>query len=56
MADFLTGLAPLITQGFTWIGTVGSTIVETPLLMLGVGFFIIRKSVGVFRRLLGTTS
>lgn len=56
MEAFLTDVGPLISNAFTWITTVGTTIVATPLLMLGVGFFIVRKSVGVFKKLLGTTA
>lgn len=52
MADLLTSLALVVTQIMTWVGTVATTIVETPLLLFTTGFLAIGGAVGIFGRLL----
>lgn len=52
MADLLTTLGTVVTQVLTWVGNVASTIVATPLLLLGVGFFVLGGAIGIFGRLL----
>lgn len=52
MADLLTSLGSVATQIFTWVGTVASTIVETPLLLLTTGFLVVGGAIGIFGRLL----
>lgn len=52
MADLLTSLGSVATQIFTWVGTVASTIVETPLLLLSTGFLVVGGAIGIFGRLL----
>lgn len=52
MGDLLTELGTVVTQVFTWVGTVASTIVNTPLLLLTTGFLVLGGAVGIFGRLL----
>lgn len=37
MASLLSTLATIVTQVLTWVGNVGSTIVDTPILLLTTG-------------------
>lgn len=37
MASLLSTLGTVVTQVMTWVGTVASTIVDTPLLLLTTG-------------------
>lgn len=52
MASLLADLALIVTQVFTWVGTVSSTIVGDPLLLLTTGFLVLGGAVGIFGRLL----
>lgn len=52
MAALLADLALVVTQVFTWIGTISSTIVSDPLLLLTTGFLVLGGAVGIFGRLL----
>lgn len=52
MADLLASLALIVTQIFTWVGTVASTIVSTPILLLTTGFLVLGGTIGIFGRLL----
>lgn len=52
MAALLADLALVVTQVFTWIGTIATTIVSTPLLLLTTGFLVIGGAIGIFGRLL----
>lgn len=52
MADLLASLALIVTQIFTWVGTVGTTIVSTPILLLTTGFLVLGGTIGIFGRLL----
>ena len=52
MSDLLTTLGLVVTQVFSWVGTVASTIVDTPLLLLTTGFLVLGGAVGIFGRLL----
>lgn len=52
MAELLSTLGTVATQIFTWVGTVASTIVSTPLLLLTTGFLVVGGAVGIFGRLL----
>lgn len=52
MSDLLAQLALVVTQVMTWIGTVASTIVSTPILLLTTGFLVLGGAVGIFGRLL----
>lgn len=42
----------IVTQLLTWVGNIASTIVETPLLFIGVGLFVMGAAVSFVRRLL----
>lgn len=52
MADLLSSLSTVATQVFTWVGTVASTIVSTPILLLTTGFLVVGGAIGIFGRLL----
>lgn len=52
MSDLLAQLALIVTQIFTWVGTVGTTIVSTPILLLTTGFLVLGGAIGIFGRLL----
>ena len=52
MSALLTDLGAVVTQVFAWVGTVSSTIVGTPLLLLTTGFLVLGGAVGIFGRLL----
>lgn len=52
MASLLADLALVVTQVFTWVGTVSTTIVGDPLLLLTTGFLVLGGAVGIFGRLL----
>ena len=42
----------VLTAAIGWVGTIGTTIVETPILLLGVVLTFVGFGVGLFRRLL----
>lgn len=52
MATLLTDIASVVTAIMTNVGTVATTITETPILLLTVGFLFIGGAVGIFGRLL----
>ena len=52
MSALLSELGSIVTQVITWVGTVASTIVSTPILLLTTGFLVLGGAVGIFGRLL----
>ena len=52
MSSLLTQLGTVVTQTLTWVGNVGTTIVDTPILLFSMGFFAIGGAIGIFGRLL----
>lgn len=52
MSALLSELGLVVTQVFTWVGTVASTIVSTPILLLTTGFLVLGGAIGIFGRLL----
>lgn len=52
MSALLTELGLVVTEVFDWVGTVASTIVSTPLLLLTTGFLVLGGAIGIFGRLL----
>ena len=52
MADLIASLGTIITAIMTHVGTVASTIVSTPLLLLTTGFLFLGGAIGIFGRLL----
>lgn len=52
MASLLADLSTVVTSVFTWVGTIASTIVSTPLLLLTTGFLVLGGAIGIFGRLL----
>lgn len=51
MADFMTSIGSAVQTYVTWLGTVGSTIVDTPLLLVGFVPPIFGAAIGLFKRL-----
>lgn len=52
LTALLADISKLVTSIFSWVGTVSTTIVENPLLLLTTGFMVIGGAVGIFSRLL----
>lgn len=52
MADIITTITTLFTAAMGWMGTVATTVAETPLLLLGVVIGFVGIGVGLFKRLL----
>lgn len=52
MADLLSSLATVVTQILTWVSSVATTIVDTPLLLFTTGFLALGGAIGIFGRLL----
>lgn len=52
LAGLLGNLSSIVTECFTWIASVASTIVSTPILLLTTGFLVVGGAVGIFGRLL----
>lgn len=52
MQSLLTTLGLVVTQVFTWVGTIATTIVGDPLLLLTTGFLVLGGAIGIFGRLL----
>ncbi|MEM0173646.1 MAG: hypothetical protein QXI16_03970 [Sulfolobaceae archaeon] len=52
MTDLITQLGEVVTAIFGWVGEVGTTIVETPLLLITTGFLVLGGAIGIFGRLL----
>lgn len=52
MSGFLSDVGTVVTQVMTWVGTVASTIVSTPILLFTTGFLAIGGAIGIFGRLL----
>lgn len=49
----LTNLGTVVTQMFSWVGNVVSTITSSPLLLLSVGIFAAGAAIGLAQRLIG---
>lgn len=52
MASLLGDLGTVVTQVFSWVVTVATTITTTPLLLLTTGFLVLGGAIGIFGRLL----
>lgn len=52
MSSLLTDLGTVVTQCMTWMGTIASTIVSTPLLLFTTGFLALGGAIGLFGRML----
>lgn len=52
LETLLVDLSLIVTQVFTWVGTVASTITTTPILLFTVGFLVLGGAIGIFGRLL----
>lgn len=52
MAELITLITSVFTAIMGWAATVGTTIVSTPLLLIGVSIPIVGAGIGFFKRLL----
>lgn len=52
MTSLLSTLGEVVTQVLTWVTSVATKIVETPLLLLTTGFLVLGGAIGIFGRLL----
>ena len=52
MTEMISSFAEIGTAIFSQVGTIASTIVETPLLLFTTGFLFIGGCIGIFGRLL----
>lgn len=52
MAALLTELTAGVTAILGFVGNIATSIVSTPLLLLGVVFFVLGGAIGIFGRLL----
>lgn len=52
MTEFLSLIGQVVTQVMTWLGTVTSTIVSTPLLIFYFGFFALGGTIGILGRMI----
>lgn len=52
MAAFLSDVSTVVTQIFTWVGTVCTTIIGNPLLLFTTGFLAVGGAIGIVGRLL----
>lgn len=52
MAAIITSVTDVFTAAIGWVGTVGETIVDTPIMLLFAVVPLIGLGVGLFRRLI----
>ena len=52
MGGFLETMSEISTWIFGQIGTIGSTIMSTPFLLVTTGFLLVGGAIGIFGRLL----
>ena len=52
VATLLSSIGEVFTSAISWAGTVGSTIVKTPLLLLFCAIPLVGLGVGLFKRFL----
>lgn len=51
LSAFLTNVGSVVSQFWTWVGTVAETIVDNPIYFVPIGIFIAGAAVGLFKRL-----
>lgn len=52
MDAILTSVGQIFTSAIGWVGTVGTTITSTPILMLFAGLPLCGLGIGFFKRLI----
>lgn len=52
MGTFLTTIGEVFTQSMTWVGNLATTVVSTPILLVPFGLVLVKKIVGIFKRLI----
>ena len=52
MADIISNVSSIFTAVIGWVGTVGTTITSTPILLIFAVLPLVGLGVGLFRRLI----
>ena len=52
LSSLVTTLGGFVSSVLGWVADVGETIVTTPILMIGMVFFLVGGAIGIFKRLL----
>lgn len=52
MTAFLTTIGEVFTQSVTWVGTIASTVISTPILLVPFGMVLVKKVVSIFKKLI----
>jgi len=52
-ANAMTNLGTVFTQITTWMSSMISTITGEPILLIGLGIFVVGAVIGLCRRLIG---
>ncbi len=52
MDALITNITSVFTAAMGWAGTVGTTVTDTPILLIGVVVGFVGLGVGLFKRLL----
>lgn len=52
LASVISSIGEVFTAAMGWAGTVGTTIVGTPILLIGVVIGFVGVGVGLFKRML----
>lgn len=52
MAAFLSTISSVVTQIMSWLATICSTIIDTPLLIFYFGFFALGGTIGILGRMI----
>lgn len=52
LAGVLGDVTSAVTSALSWVGSVGSTITDTPILLVGVILTFVGFGVGLFKRML----
>ena len=51
MSAILTEIGLVVAEAASWAGNVGSTIISTPILMVGASVPLVGLGIGLFKRL-----
>lgn len=52
MSAFLTTIGEVFTQCLSWVSSIATTIIATPILLVPFGIVLVKKVVSVFKRLI----
>lgn len=51
LSTILSDITSVLSSAVSWVGTIGTTITSTPILLIGVVLGFVGFGVGLFRRL-----